>query len=193
MDNYEKRGQNLLGMDAEDVELFFLKNSEYFEDAPKYTYAKYAFLGNVDRVMPSSRFRSANPQSDCPVCKGQKYVKPTAKKRVVKRAEARLASFVKRTLKRQGDAKKAYEAHVKKAKARAQKVVCDECPCCYGSGSLSQIQDELWLEALKGVATECGMTVEIDRGSVYLNKTYEIDDDFDYEPDEPIYYRYGYR
>lgn len=194
MDNYEKRGQNLLGMDAEDVELFFLKNSEYFEDAaPQHKHDKYAFLGNVDSIMPSSKFNSTNPQSDCPVCKGQKYVKPRAKKRVVKRAEERLMAFAKRILKRQGAAEKDYEERIKKAKVRAYNTACDDCPCCYGLGSISQIHDELWLRALEDTASQCGMTVEIDRGSVYLNKTCDPDDDFDYEPDEPTYYRYGYR
>lgn len=191
MNNYEKRGQNLLGMDADNLYLFFLKNSEYFEDAaPQHKYDKYAFFGNVDSIMPSSKFNSANPQSDCPVCKGTKLVKPKAKKRVVKRAEARLASFAKRILKRQGAAQKAYEARIKKAKVRAYNTVCEECPCCYGSGSLSGTQDDLWLEALREAAHTYDMTVEIDRGSVYLNRTYGPDEYLDYEP---IYYRYGYR
>lgn len=165
------RASNLLDINFKAVEAELADTESEF-DGESEQYVKRVWLGTVFGLTPSGKiytpFACSNVAGDCPVCEGSGQVEPRTKARIRKRAEARSKAFARKTLARQGESRQAYVARVKSARISAFNASKTECPCCYGSGSLSATKDELWNEALEAAAQEIDAYVDYFDDSVFV-------------------------
>lgn len=170
------RAQNLLDINIKAVATELAKEEPEFDEESG-QYIKRVWLGTIFGLTPSGKFYTpfacSNVAGDCPTCNGSGYIEPKTKSRVRKRAEARSKSFARKTLARQGEARQAYLARVKDARISAFNASKTECPCCYGSGSLSATKDELWNEALEKAADKIGAYMDHFDGSVFVCQVVE--------------------
>jgi len=166
-----KRAQNLFDINMVAVKKQLAKAPFEFDEESGED-VRRVWLGTVFGLTPSGKFYTpfacSNVSGDCPVCQGKGHMTPKTGNKIRKRAEARSKDFARKTLKRTGDARQRYAEAVKELRIKAFNASRDECPCCYGSGSLSATKDELWNEALEHAAESIDAYVDFHDSDIFI-------------------------